>query len=522
MGLPGFSQTHQMPSDSTLWQLSLPELQNYRTYYIQELEALQQEKQNLVQRGIEDGERLLRMQPNGEVIDQILIRLADLYYHKAKDEYFDRMRLFDENLLLYEQGDISEVPEEPHLDCSHSLEIYQRIIDEFPQSDLVDDAVYNKSYIFEEMGEKNDAIKIYLHLIDAYPKSQYVPEAFMRLAEHYFNPPVNDLDQAVNYYKKILQYKGSPRYYEALYKLGWAYYRLSEFPEAISYFTALVENFQIVKKYDPFGLSSRTDLLDEAVEYIAISFIDFGGPEKANEYLRGINSPEWGTDVLRKLGDAYMEEKEEYQLAVDAYKLWLDYSPYSSDAPDIERKIVECYRILNDEAETFTTRQRLFETYQTDGNWWKETDDEKAKLKAYRLSEQALRDNINAIVTKAEELSSELLYKKAVELGKTYLKSFPEDPYAYMIRWNVAIILDTKLHQYKDALQEYLTISLVYNTPQYEQFAREKGLATIKDASENAIVVADSLVKQERILTQQPVIVQLDDEKKRTDTSHDC
>ena len=76
-------------------------------------------------------------------------------------------------------------------------------------------------------------------------------------------------------------------------------------------------------------------------------------------------------------------------------------------------------------------------------------------------------------------------------MGRTYLESYPEDLYAYMIRWNIALILDTKVQLYKEALQEYLTISMVYNDSQYEKFARDKGLATIRDASENAIVVAD-------------------------------
>ena len=60
------------------------------------------------------------------------------------------------------------------------------------------------------------------------------------------------------------------------------------------------------------------------------------------------------------------------------------------------------------------------------------------------------------------------------------------------------MILDTKLHDYENALKEYLTISLVYHGDQYEKFAREKGLATIQDAAENAIVVADSLIRHEQ------------------------
>ena len=41
--LSAFSQTIPADEDSTFWFLSLPEIQNYRAYYLQELEALQEE-----------------------------------------------------------------------------------------------------------------------------------------------------------------------------------------------------------------------------------------------------------------------------------------------------------------------------------------------------------------------------------------------------------------------------------------------------------------------------------------------
>ena len=59
----GFSQTHTKV-DSTLWMLSLPEIQSYRAYYLQEMDKLQQEKSQLIRRGIEDGERLLQSNPD--------------------------------------------------------------------------------------------------------------------------------------------------------------------------------------------------------------------------------------------------------------------------------------------------------------------------------------------------------------------------------------------------------------------------------------------------------------------------
>jgi len=493
----GFSQI-RAKVDSTLWMLSLPEIQSYRAYYLQEMDKLQQEKNQLIQRGIEDGERLLASNPDPKVFDDILIRLADLYYYQDKDAYLKRMEAYDNILLQYEQGLITQVPDEPRPDFSKSLKIYQRIIDEFPSGELVDDAIYNKAYLYEEQGWFKEAHQIYLYLINAYPESPYVPEGYIRLGEHYFNPPINDLDRAIQNYKKVLQFKGSQRYNEALYKLGWSHYRLSQYPEAISYFTSLVNGYASAQQIDPSLRSTQIDLRDESLAYIAISFIDFGGPTKTRDYLRGIGNPGWSEEVLAKLGSVYMDDKEDYREAIHTFDILLDYLPASQNAPSYHKKIIDCYQALNDSVNSFEIRHKLFLIYKPNGLWWTQTADEKAKLQAYKLTEQALRENINTMIQLAEDAESLPLFENSVDLCRSYLETFPEDVYAYMIRWNLALILDTKLYQFKEALQEYLTISMLYNEQEYENFSREKGLATIKDAAENAIVVADSLVQQER------------------------
>ncbi len=491
-----FSQVTVQQSDSSYWSLSLPELQSYKAYYIQELEALYQEKRNLILRGIDDGERLLASKPDDQVVDEIQVRLADLYYYLAKDNYLREMEAFDQALMQYEQGTLTEPPEEPRLNLTKSLSIYQRIIDEFPQSDLIDDAVYNKGYLYEEMGENQKAIQVYLYLIDAYPESKYIAEAYMRLGENHFNPPISDVEKAITYYKEVLQFPESLRYNEALYKLGWAYYRLSQYPESISYFTTLVDD-HVNKEEAEDDVSLQADLFDESLEYIAISFIDFGGASKAVEYLKGINNPEWGWHMLKALGYVYMDQKEEYLLAIETYERLLAYNPFSSEAPEVQKNIVDCYRILEDDANAFVARQKLFLKYKAGTAWWNANTSEEVKLKAYRLAEKSARENINELTQKANQRGKTELYQKVLELSSTYLDAFPEDKHAYMIRWNTALILDTKLQHYKEALQQYLTISMVYNTEEYKEFAREMGLASIQDAATNAIVVADTMVRQE-------------------------
>lgn len=477
MGL--FAQKGPTELDSTLMSLSIQEILDYKAYYQKELEALELEKRRLIRRGIEDGERLLLNPSQSAYLDEILIRLADLYYLYEKDVYLQRMEEYEK-----------KGGEEPQLRFEKSLRLYQRILDEFPQGEFVDDALYNLGFLHEEMGKHEEAHHLYQRLLEEYPKSAYAVEASMRLGEYNFN--IGQFETAISYYEKVIKHSESPRYLEALYKLGWSHYQLNRFPEAISAFTTLIE---VYEHSEDFKKLTPVDLREEAMEYIAVAFVDFGGPSKAKTYLVKIGNPPWAKNVLFSLGKIYMEQREEYENAISAFTFLLEMAPLCDEAPQIQNRIAECYKRMKNETMAFEARQRLFLSYKPGSLWWEAHPQEAIRLEAYRLTEKALRENFYSLLSKSEKDPS--LYRPLVQLGQTYLETFPEDKNAVLVRWNVALVLDTKLHSYKEALSEYLTLSMLYSTPMYEEFAEEKGFH-IKDAAINAIVMADTLVQRER------------------------
>lgn len=496
--LPLAGQNRSADLDTAFWDLSLRELEGYRNFYRQELDFLQQEKDNLILRGIADGEKLLESGPDSDVMDDIIIRLADLYFYKEKDDFLKAMNAYDEWLEKSSEDSQQQSPEMPTIQFTRSLSLYERIINEFPGSPMVDDAMYNKGFIYEELGEYSESILIYESLIRKFPGSKYVSESYMRMGEYYFNPPQNELHRAVSCYEKVIENRSGPRYHEALYKLGWSHYRLSQYPKAISFFTTLIESVDRLREINPRIAASGIQLRDEAIEYVAISFIDFGGPEAAESYVKQLGEPDWGYAMLRRLGDIYKNDKEDYRLAAMTYGKLRLMARHAEQAPIIQKKIIECYAALGETESAFRARNNLFLDYSPSSNWWKRTRDETLKQEVYKVTEEALRNNFHAQLKSASESRDTVLYAKAIDLGRKYLDTYAEDPYAYMIRWNVALVYDTKLYRYKEALQEYLTITMAYNTDAYIDFAREKGLATIKDAAENAIVVADSLYRFEQ------------------------
>jgi len=503
LSTPGHTLQAASP-DSVYREFSLYELETFSSYYQREIDMLQHEKEMLIRQGIADGERLLATSPDTGVMADILIRLAELYYYREKDDYLKKMEAFHTELGKGVAGTDSALQTEPRPAFTRALTLYDQIITMFPNSEMVDDALYNKGFLYEEMGDYEVAVSTYYKLIKSFPSSSYVPEAYMRLGEYFFNPPRNDLGKAIVSYEMVVNHPSHVRYYEALYKLGWSHYRLSQYPEAISYFTTLVEDHQIGLYLSRPEEAETMHFRDEAIEYIAISFLDFGGPQKAGAYVRQIGNPAWGLSMLEKLGDIYMKDKEDYRNAIVTYRILRELSRNSDEAPLIQKKIVDCYVALNEFRNAFEERLTLFLEYHPGSTWWGQRRSEKSKLRTYRLAEEALRRNVNWLLKEAAEKQSTPLYEMTVDAGRRYLKAFPEDLQAYQVRWNLAFILDTRLNRYQEALQEYLTLSMVYQDEAYETFARERGLNTIQDAAENAIVVADILYQEE--LKQNPAV----------------
>ncbi|MDZ7341051.1 MAG: tetratricopeptide repeat protein [candidate division KSB1 bacterium] len=483
---PTTDQERQSKIDSLLKTYSVEEILRYRELYQKRINDLKEDKLKLREKGIHDAETFIANNPDSKILDKVFIRLAELYYEVAEDEYMQQMQVYDQQLEELGAAAASDSTlKEPVKDFSKSLALYQRIIDEFPHSDLVDDALYNKAFILEESGEIQVALEIYDHIIKEYPSSRYVPEAYMRIAEYYFNPPRNEINTAIDFYKKILNYRDSPKYDEALYRLGWSYYRLGNFAEAVSYFTLLADDIERAKIIDPHQRFSNPALRDESLEYIGISFLDYGGTDRAVEYLKNIGGRAYGAEILKKIGDVYMNEKEIYDKAIEAYETLLKMYPDHEQAPEIQEKIVLCYRHNKDDRMAYVSRDRLVTQFKPGSPWWQKHEDEKVRERVYQITERALRDNITLLYQRAEEKRDPDLYLQAVNDSRKYLTTFPADSMAPMIHWNMALTMDTKLHQSDQAFEEYMKIGDQYWNSKYQRYAAENAIALAKDAVES-------------------------------------
>ncbi len=470
--------------DSALKTYSIDDLLEYKDLYERQRIRVESERIVLREKGIRDMEAFLSNHPESKILDKVIVRLAELYYESELEYYTLSQDQYSKQLELLDAGQLAQAPPEPRKDYSLSLKLYQRVIDEYPQSGFQDDAHYNLAYLKEDMGRGEEAVALYEKFLALFPESRYLPDALFRLGEYHFNSPRHDLDAAIPIYQRVLHYTESPKYGEALYRLGWCYYKMSQYPEAISYFTLLADDVKRSEKLDPENKITNPALVNESLEYIGISFLEYHGVNGVADYLAKLGGRDYGLEILKHVGNIYMTVKEEYDNAIQAFRLLLQLYPLSSEAPVARAKIAESYRALEEEELAYLNRDTLFMDYRAGTAWWEKNPKEEVRANGRSLAERALRENINLLLRLAEQENDASYYQQSVKDSRKYLQAFPQDTTAAQIHWNMALTLDARVHQGEEAYEEYFKISNHYWGSRFQRMAAENAVALAQELAQ--------------------------------------
>jgi tetratricopeptide (TPR) repeat protein len=249
-----------------------------------------------------------------------MFRLGELYFERSAIQFQNGMI---DVMAARDKG--QELPE-PIKDFTPTIDIYRRLIQQFPDYPRIDGVYYLVGYCLSEMGEPEKARLAWLNLVcankydakatlEATPNealikkaeaerknpsltvggiampqaknaplndpyadckpavqtSRFSSETWLRVGEYHFDYDTTPqgMDYAVSAYKRVLVDPLDRNYNLALYKLAWAYYRAFRYPEAVKNFGALVEwSDQEEKRTGRAG----SELRSEAVQYLAIAF----------------------------------------------------------------------------------------------------------------------------------------------------------------------------------------------------------------------------------------------------------
>jgi tetratricopeptide (TPR) repeat protein len=430
---------------------------------------------------------LLRYPNDKRWTPDAMFRLAELYYEKSAEEYLDADEAYKKAL----DGPNPPDTPPPRVDYTPTINLYRRLLTEFPGYRFLDAAYYLLGFCLGEMGEEMQAKQALLALVcsnrykpldtpvptpKAAPRapgapppagdeefykqctpvrkeSKFIPEAWTRIGEFHFDNP-NELRLAIAAFRKVLTFKDSPYYDRAMYKLAWSYYRDNRFPEAVREFDNLVK---YADARTAAGQKVGSDLRPEAIQYLGVSFGEpdwdgdtlpdpVNGLQRAIDFYKGREKELHVREVFQRLGDIYFDQTK-YNDAIAVYKALLSKWPYYVDAPRVQDRIVHAYEKDRNLVAAAKERETLGRQYTKGSDWYQHNkDNPEALAVARQLAEDALltaATNVHAAAQackgkwlenqkdtkKLEECKK--LYATSAELYEKFLAAYPNSKRSY-------------------------------------------------------------------------------------------
>jgi len=180
-----------------------------------------------VEKAIVSTKILLDKSANRPYLPELYIRLAELYIEKSRIVYFIR-----KNRVKGSESSLDQL--ESNSLKNQAVEVYQRILSNFPDFPDRDKVHFFMAHEYRELGQFDNMIAQYRAIIKKYKKSAYVPESYLLLGDYFINE--EDLDMAKRHYESVLNYPKSQAVAIARYKLAWCHINKAEYKKAITLF----------------------------------------------------------------------------------------------------------------------------------------------------------------------------------------------------------------------------------------------------------------------------------------------
>lgn len=397
---------------------------------------------------VKEWERYMDLIGEGEIPIDTILSLTEGYL-EAKDMRFKKeMEEYENRLALYNNGKIKEAPTEPSKDYASLINHFKTLSTRYRYGKGADAVRYILGYAMYEQGERDDAVRVLEELARNYPDSEYLPEVSFRLGEFYFE--TGQMGDAINAYNRILENPGSVFYDKALYKIGWAYYKLDDFKKGADMFTTILDI--------RWGGDFRAEgLTEDAVSSVVMSLSHFKDTKEAVEYMKSKGERGYTQPVLLRLGDQLTEETR-YDSALIVYKYLTETFPDNREIPFVYEKMAEIYERTGDEDKELETRWVMVRGYNPLTHW-------------YRKNLPSGSGKVDDLISK-EMLSVSKRYhykgkkddkylEKAIEGYRMFIASFPQTP--DLTEGNLLLaeaLFDAKM--YRDAAEEYEKVAALY------------------------------------------------------------
>lgn len=498
---------------------------------IREEERLQNEARDAA---IAAFERFIRRYPADETYTpDAMFRLGELYYDRSAIAFADA-----------NASDPSATTGHP--DFTPTITLYRDLVARFPHYRQIDGVYYLIGYCLNEMGNLEEARLAWLNLVcanhftytgapppppaegsasgdeatpddaasaPAHPAAsilapptpaappapyvdpyadcqpvtsgaQFTGETWLRIGEYHFDfdSQPHFLDRAISAYSHVLANPEDRNYNLALYKVAWAYYRASRYPEAIAAFARLVDWSDSEEQRTG---RAGSELRAEAIQYMGITFayddwnenntpdVNEGMPSAIQRLQDPSLLPQdrpWTAEVYFQTGQVFFDEAQ-YEQAIAVWELAMQRFPMHHRNPEIAMQVARAYRRLERRDEELRVSE-LYTQFLPGSEWYdSNADHPREQREAEEMAEQILIQQAiyhhqqatelrrRAVQNRDEAMLQQAIdeYNLAAGMYRRYIELYPNRPDAYELQYYLAECYFWS-EQYELAAQAYAAV----------------------------------------------------------------
>jgi len=371
---------------------------------------------------------------------------------------------------LDEEG--ASVPENlERSSAREAIALYQRLLTEYPHYEHNDQALYQMSRAYEELGQPDLAMKVMDRMARDYPKCQYMDEVQFRRAEYFFTRK-RYLD-AEDAYQSVVHMGVKSYFYQlALYKLGWTFYKQELYDEALDRYIALLD-YKVKTGYDFAQTKDKMEKkrIDDTFRIISLCFSNLGGPKTVAEYFAKHGSKRYEDGIYSNLGEFYFD-KRRYADAAATYNAFVCMNPFNRKAPDFQMRVIDIDIAGGFPSLVIDAKKEFSRTYGLKAPYWRHyTPDTRPEVLSWlKTNLTDLAKHYHSLYQNKEEVKDkDTNYEEAMHWYREFLASFPKDPDTPAVNYLLADLL-MENRAFDLAAVEYGKTS--YDYPHHEKSAQ--------------------------------------------------
>jgi len=352
-----------------------------------------------------------------------------------------------------------------------AIALYQRLLTEYPHYEHNDQALYQMSRAYEELGQAELAMKVMERMVRDYPKCQYMDEVQFRRAEYFFTRK-RYLD-AEDAYQSVVQIGDRSYFYQlALYKLGWTFYKQELYDEALDRYIALLD-YKVKTGYDFAQTKDKMEKkrIDDTFRVISLCFSNLGGPKTAAEYFAKHGAKSYEDGIYSNLGEFYFD-KRRYADAAATYNAFVSQNPFHRKAPDFQMRVIDIDIAGGFPSLVIDAKKEFSRTYGLKAPYWKhyKPEDRPEVLSWLKTNLADLAKHYHSLYQNKEEAKNkDRNFEEAMHWYREFLASFPKDQDSPAVNYLLADLL-MENRAFDQAAVEYEKTS--YDYPSHEKSAQ--------------------------------------------------